>query len=73
MPENNNREVKLIPQILTNNPEYFIKGAKQIREMGYEEINFNAGCPSGTVVSKGRGAGFLKDTEMMREFFDKVF
>lgn len=73
LPENNNREVKLIPQILANNPEYFIKGAKQIREMGYEEINFNAGCPSGTVVSKGRGAGFLKDTEVMGEFFDKVF
>lgn len=73
LPENNSKKVHLIPQIMASNPEYFIKGAKQIAEMGYDEVNFNAGCPSGTVVPKGRGAGFLKDTYLMEKFFDKVF
>lgn len=73
LPENNSNKVKLIPQIMANNPEYFVKGAKQIQEMGYDEVNLNAGCPSGTVVSKGRGAGFLKDTEKMKRFFDEIF
>lgn len=73
LPENNRKGVKLVPQILANNPEYFIRGAKQIHEMGYKEINFNAGCPSGTVVSKEKGAGFLRNTEKMEVFFDKVF
>lgn len=73
LPENNHSEIYLVPQIMANNPEYFIKGAKQLAEMGYQEINLNAGCPSGTVVSKGRGAGFLKDTYLMDKFFDEIF
>lgn len=72
LPENN-ENVKLIPQVLASNPKYFIRGVKQIEEMGYDEINFNAGCPSGTVVTKGKGAGFLKDTEQMDRFFEEVF
>lgn len=73
LPENNSEKVNLIPQIMANNAEYFIKGARQIADMGYTEVNLNAGCPSGTVVSKGRGAGFLKDTYLMEKFFDEVF
>lgn len=73
LPENNNDKVRLIPQIMANNAEYFVKGAKQIAEMGYDEVNLNAGCPSGTVVPKGRGAGFLKDTYLMEKFFDEIF
>lgn len=73
LPENNSKKVNLIPQIMANNAEYFIKGARQIADMGYTEVNLNAGCPSGTVVSKGRGAGFLKDTYLMEKFFDEVF
>lgn len=73
LPESNSEKVNLIPQIMANNAEYFIKGAKQIADMGYTEVNLNAGCPSGTVVSKGRGSGFLKDTYLMEKFFDEVF
>lgn len=73
LPENNSEKVNLIPQIMANNAEYFIKGARQIADMGYTEVNLNAGCPSGTVVPKGRGAGFLKDTYLMEKFFDEVF
>lgn len=73
LPENNYYDIYLVPQIMANNPEYFIKGAKQVAEMGYQEVNLNAGCPSGTVVSKGRGAGFLKDTYLMNQFFDEIF
>lgn len=72
LPENN-KGIKLIPQILANNSDYFIKAAKQIQGMGYNEINFNAGCPSGTVVSKGKGAGFLENPMEMDRFFDDIF
>ncbi|MCI9616593.1 MAG: tRNA-dihydrouridine synthase family protein [Eubacterium sp.] len=73
LPENNSKKVNLVPQIMANNAEYFVKGTRQIADMGYEEVNLNAGCPSGTVVPKGRGAGFLKDTYLMEKFFDEVF
>ncbi len=74
LPENNNKEINLVPQILANRADYFIKAANQLIELGYDkEINLNAGCPSGTVVSKNKGAGFLKDTEAMDRFFDETF
>ena len=40
---------------------------------GYEEINLNLGCPSKTVVSKGRGSGFLADLEGLDRFLDEIF
>ena len=59
LPENN-REVTLIPQILTNHAENFLCAAETMYELGYQEVNLNLGCPSGTVTGKGRGSGFLK-------------
>lgn len=72
LPENN-RGIILIPQILTNNSEAFIRTARGMREYGYEEINLNLGCPSKTVVNGGRGSGFLQDREGLRKFLDKIF
>ena len=60
LPENN--QVKeLVPQILTSDPVRFVETAKALTEYGYEEVNLNLGCPSGTVVAGGRGAGMLAD------------
>lgn len=74
LPENNNQNIKLVPQVLANRSDYFIKAAEQLMEMGYtEEINLNIGCPSGTVVSKKKGAGFLADTDAMNKFFEEIF
>lgn len=69
----NNQIPNVIPQILTNKPEDFIKTAQALAEMGYEEVNLNLGCPSGTVTAKHKGAGFLTETERLREFFDRIF
>ena len=55
----NNRGMYVVPQILTNSAADFIRTAKILKAMGYGEVNLNLGCPSGTVVSKKRGAGFL--------------
>lgn len=72
LPENN-AGVPIVPQILTNNAEEFINTARRIRQLGYTEINLNLGCPSGTVVSKGRGAGFLADPKGLDAFLDEIF
>ena len=74
LPENQADGLILVPQILSNRYEFFIKGAKQLIDMGYtDEININMGCPSGTVVSKNKGSGFLRDPEGMDEFFYNIF
>ena len=68
-----NKGKNVIPQILTNNAEYFIDTMKALKDMGYEEINLNLGCPSGTVVAKGRGSGFLAHKEELDLFLEEIF
>lgn len=72
LPENNHG-ITLIPQLLTNNAKDFIHTSRKISSLGYEEINLNLGCPSGTVVAKNRGAGFLAKKEQLDSFLEEVF
>ncbi|HWT75120.1 MAG TPA: tRNA-dihydrouridine synthase family protein [Mobilitalea sp.] len=72
IPEHNEGLV-LIPQLLTNNAKDFIHTSKKIKQMGYDEINLNLGCPSGTVVSKNKGSGFLAQKEALDAFLDEIF
>ena len=69
----NNRGIHLVPQILTCRSDHFIEAAREMRAMGYKEVNLNLGCPSGTVCAKGKGAGFLKDTSALRKFLDDIY
>jgi tRNA-dihydrouridine synthase len=72
LPEHNQGLV-LIPQLITNNAKDFIHTAKKIKQLGYNEINLNLGCPSGTVVSKNRGSGFLALRKELDLFLDEIF
>ena len=71
LPEHNQGLV-IVPQILTNKAEDFLWAAGKLRELGYEEINLNLGCPSGTVVTKKRGSGFLAFPVALDAFLDEV-
>lgn len=64
---------RAVPQLLTKVPADFLWAAGQCRDRGYDEVNLNVGCPSGTVVSKGKGAGMLADPEQLDRFLDAVF
>lgn len=68
LPEHN-QNIHLVPQIMTNKAADFIAMTKALEEYGYQEVNLNLGCPSRTVVTKGRGAGFLSDPETLQFFF----
>ena len=72
LPEHN-KGIVSIPQILTNNAEDFIRTSKTLKEFGYNEVNLNLGCPSGTVVSKNKGSGFLSQTEALDQFLATIF
>lgn len=68
-----NEGLMLIPQLLTKNSDDFLWAAKELYAMGYEEVNLNVGCPSGTVTAKGKGAGMLADLRKLDEFLDTVY
>ena len=62
-----------VPQILTKVPEDFLWAVQVCADRGYEEVNLNVGCPSGTVVSKGKGSGMLRDPGALDAFLDQIF
>lgn len=68
-----NEGIKVVPQLLTNNVSDFIVTAGTLRAMGYDEININLGCPSGTVVRKYRGCGLLADPDRLDAFLYGVY
>ena len=72
LPEHN-ENIYAVPQILTNRSEGFIKLAKALKDWEYEEINLNLGCPSKTVVTKGKGSGFLAKPEELERFLTEIF
>ena len=62
-----------VPQVLTKVAEDFLWAAQVCADRGYDEVNLNVGCPSGTVVSKGKGSGMLRDIEALDAFLEAVF
>lgn len=69
----NNAGLNVAVQMLTNNAEHFIVTARKMMDFGYREVNLNLGCPSGTVVAKGKGAGFLSFPEKLDAFLDEIY
>ena len=68
----NNPGFTLVPQLLCRDPDDFVWAARELFGMGYGEVNLNLGCPSGTVVAKGRGSGFLRDPDALEVFLQDV-
>jgi len=64
---------RAVPQLLTKVSEDFLWATEQCKERGYDEVNLNLGCPSGTVVAKGKGSGMLRDLESLDRFLDAIF
>ena len=73
LPMSDSEGFTAIPQVLTKVPEDFLWAARICADRGYTEVNLNVGCPSGTVVSKGKGSGMLRDPEELDRFLDAVF
>ena len=68
-----NKGIPVIPQVLTKNPDHFSEMAARLQDLGYNEVNLNAGCPSGTVVAKGKGSGMLGNLDVLERFLDEVY
>ncbi len=72
LPENN-RGIHLTVQVLSNNSAAFLNFAEKVKQLGYDEININMGCPSATVTGKCRGSGFLKYPDKIDRFLYEIF
>lgn len=68
-----NQGMVVVPQLLGSKGAEAVSYIRQLKEMGYQEVNLNIGCPYQTVVSKGKGAGLLADTDKLSTFLEEVF
>lgn len=72
LPEHNHVK-DLVPQIMTNDADRFHEVVEVLQSYGYQEVNLNLGCPSGTVTARKKGAGFLAYPEELDLFLDRIF
>jgi tRNA-dihydrouridine synthase B len=69
----NNRSLDLIPQIITKDADEFLFVAKHVQKLGYNELNWNLGCPYPMIVKRGMGSGLLSMPEKIDEILTRVF
>jgi len=67
-----NRNLTVIPQLLSNNADDFIFYATHLAESGHTEINWNLGCPHQKIAKKKRGSGLLADPGEIDRILDCV-
>ena len=67
----NNLEYPLVPQILAGNSADFIFLATLLQDNGYNEINWNLGCPYPMVTNKGLGSGLLPYPDKIRSILEE--
>lgn len=60
----------VIPQVLGKHPVEFMTLLRTLRDLGFERVDLNAGCPWPQVVRKGRGAGLLADAGALQRMLD---
>ena len=74
LPENN-KNITVIPQVMTNSAEEFLFVANYVKQLGYKELNWNLGCPYPMVTKRGMGSGlicdFVKIENILKEVYEK--
>lgn len=60
-------EKPLVAQIWGTQPERFAEMAKGLKDMGYQAIDINMGCPAKDVIKKGAGSALIETPERAAE------
>ena len=71
LPENNTT-LEVIPQIITSDADEFLFVAKYVQELGYNELNWNLGCPYPMVAKCGMGSGLISNTSQIEHILKRV-
>lgn len=61
------REHPIVAQIFGSNPEHMKKTAELIKELGFDGIDINMGCPDKSIEKQGAGASMMKTPELAKE------
>ena len=65
--EYSEEERPIVAQIFSSNPDTVYKTAQTIRELGFDGVDINMGCPDRSIEKQGAGASLMKDTKLAVE------
>ena len=60
-------EKPIVAQIWGTKPELFTETAQAIKQLGFEAVDINMGCPDRHVVATGGGSGLIRTPELAKE------
>ncbi|MFZ2484399.1 MAG: tRNA-dihydrouridine synthase [Minisyncoccia bacterium] len=60
-------ERPIVAQFFTSSPENMQKAAELARELGFDGVDINMGCPDRSVEKQGAGASLMKNISLARE------
>ena len=66
-------DYQVIPQIIGNNANAISAFCKMLQDNGFNNVNFNMGCPMPQITKKMRGSGLLPHPDVIRSILDNVF
>ncbi len=66
-------ERPIVAQLFTGHPEKMFEAAKLVKELGFDGIDINMGCPDKNVMKQGAGAACMKDPELAQQIIRAVF
>lgn len=69
----NNPFIPIIPQLMGNDPDAIVDTILAIQsQFGYNQINWNIGCPMNQIVRKQRGCGVMPHPEWIENVVNRV-
>ena len=65
-------EHPIIAQLFGSKPDYFFAAAKHIKQLGFDGVDINFGCPAPKVARSGGGCSLLRDLGLCKEIIQAV-
>lgn len=62
----------IVAQIWGNNPDHYIQTAKLLKDLGFDGIDINMGCPVRKVVGRGQCSGLIKNPKLAKELISAI-
>ena len=59
-------EKPIVAQIWGTKPEFFTETAQALKQLGFEAVDINMGCPDRHVVATGGGSGLIRTQELAK-------
>jgi nifR3 family TIM-barrel protein len=60
-------ERPIVAQLFTGHPDKMFEAAKLVKELGFDGVDINMGCPDKNVMKQGAGAACMKDPELAQQ------